>query len=89
MFSARSWRAFGGRVHRIEVSLFSLCIVTRTDLRASEKEENVSRGSARYVRVALSVRRVSRTRKMLPCKATTKEAPLRNCQEDRRRRGRT
>lgn len=26
---------------------------------------------------------------MLPCKATTKEAPLRNCQEDRRRRGRT
>lgn len=52
---------------------------TRVKWKMFHKEVHITYASAWMCRV-------SRSRKMLPCKATTEKAPSRNCQEDRRRR---
>lgn len=79
VFSARSWRAFEAVYHWYFFS---------TVVKRSTREWNVKmfREGVRVTYMSAWTCRVSRTRKMLPCKATTEEVPSRNCQEDRRRR---
>lgn len=67
---------------------FIIDIFFSTVVKRSTREWNVKMfcEGVRVTYMSAWTCRVSRTRKMLPCKATTEEVPSRNCQEDRRRR---